>query len=155
MELFSWQGDDRYYVFNLKIAEIFLCLSACMDNTIFPADEFCQFVSSLLAKAKTLRNKDTMEKHLSPLITFIPDLVSNAPDDSKGYLLEAFTDAFWDCKVDCKLIFPYLDAVGKMLFPVGSFYGIHTKLPLLHNFFSLFFFFFFVGDVFRLLRNRT
>jgi pre-rRNA-processing protein IPI1 len=50
MELFSWQGDDRYYVFNLKIAEIFLCLSACMDNTIFPADEFCQFVSSLLAK---------------------------------------------------------------------------------------------------------
>lgn len=69
--------------------------------------------------------------------------------------LQAFTDAFWDCKVDCKLIFPYLDAVGKMLFPVGSFFGIHTKLPLLHNFFSLFFFFFFVGDVFRLLRNRT
>ncbi|EEC77439.1 hypothetical protein OsI_16240 [Oryza sativa Indica Group] len=114
---FHEKGDDRYYVFNLKIAEIFLCLSACMDNTIFPADEFCQFVSSLLAKAKTLRNKDTLEKHLSPLITFIPDLVSNAPDDSKGYLLEAFTDAFWDCKVDCKLIFPYLDAVGKMLFP--------------------------------------
>nr|CAE05994.1 OSJNBa0016O02.4 [Oryza sativa Japonica Group] len=70
-----------------------------------------------IQEAKTLRNKDTMEKHLSPLITFIPDLVSNAPDDSKGYLLEAFTDAFWDCKVDCKLIFPYLDAVGKMLFP--------------------------------------
>uniref|UniRef100_A0A0E0DF38 Pre-rRNA-processing protein Ipi1 N-terminal domain-containing protein n=1 Tax=Oryza meridionalis TaxID=40149 RepID=A0A0E0DF38_9ORYZ len=70
-----------------------------------------------IQEAKTLRNKDTMEKHLSPLITFIPDLVSNASDDSKGYLLDAFTDAFRDCKVDCKLIFPYLDAVGKMLFP--------------------------------------
>ncbi|KAF0890463.1 hypothetical protein E2562_002832 [Oryza meyeriana var. granulata] len=114
---FHEKGDDKYYVFNLKIAEIFLCLSACMDNTMFPADEFCQFVSSLLAKVKTLRNKDVMEKHLSPLVTSIPDLVSNAPDESKGYLLEAFTDAFRDCKVDCKLILPYLDAVGKMLFP--------------------------------------
>ncbi|KAL5216290.1 hypothetical protein ABZP36_007691 [Zizania latifolia] len=114
---FHEKGDERYYVFNLKIVEIFLCSSACMDNIMFPAEEFCLFVSSLLAKAKTLHNKDIMEKHLSPLITSIPDLVSNATDDSKGHLLEAFTDAFRDCKVDCKLILPYLDAVGKMLLP--------------------------------------
>uniref|UniRef100_A0A0D9W601 Pre-rRNA-processing protein Ipi1 N-terminal domain-containing protein n=2 Tax=Leersia perrieri TaxID=77586 RepID=A0A0D9W601_9ORYZ len=114
---FHEKGDDRYYVFNLKIAEIFLCLSACMDDSMFPAEEFCQFVSSLLSKVKALRNKDIMEKHLSPLIISIPDLVSNAPDDSKGYLLEAFTDAFRDCKVDCKLILPYLDSVGKLLLP--------------------------------------
>ncbi|XP_015692389.1 uncharacterized protein LOC102700798 isoform X1 [Oryza brachyantha] len=113
---FHEKGDDKYYFFNLKIAEIFLCLSACMDNTMFPADKFCQFVSSLLAKVKTIRNKDTMEKNLN-IITSIPDLVSNAPDDSKGYILEAFTDAFRDCKVDCKLILPYLDAMGKMLLP--------------------------------------
>ncbi|GJN26937.1 hypothetical protein PR202_gb14905 [Eleusine coracana subsp. coracana] len=69
-------------------------------------------------QAKTHRNKDLVEIYLSPLITALPGLISNAPDDSKGYLLEAFTDAFRDCKVDCKLILPYLDAVGEMLFDV-------------------------------------
>jgi pre-rRNA-processing protein IPI1 len=44
------QGDDRFFIFNLKIAEIFLCLSTAVDNTIFPAEELCQFVSSLFAK---------------------------------------------------------------------------------------------------------
>ncbi|KAM0827977.1 hypothetical protein ACQ4PT_067848 [Festuca glaucescens] len=39
-------------------------------------------------KAKVLRNKDLMETHLGPLITCIPGLISNAADDSKGYLLE-------------------------------------------------------------------
>ncbi|RLM66539.1 hypothetical protein C2845_PM16G10320 [Panicum miliaceum] len=68
-------------------------------------------------KAKTLRNKDLMEMYLSPIITCIPGLIFNAPYDSKGYLLEAFTDAFRGCKVDCKLILPYLDAVGEMLRP--------------------------------------
>ncbi|GJN02641.1 hypothetical protein PR202_ga20013 [Eleusine coracana subsp. coracana] len=71
-------------------------------------------------KAKTHRNKDLVEIYLSPLITALPGLISNAPDDSKGYLLEAFTDAFRDCKVDCKLILPYLDAVGEMLLDVAS-----------------------------------
>ncbi|TVT98346.1 hypothetical protein EJB05_56350 [Eragrostis curvula] len=87
-------------------------------------------------EAKTLRNKDLMEMYMSPLITCIPDLISNAPDDSKGYLLEAFTDAFRDCKVDSKLIFPYLDAVGEMLLHSYDYYGawIH-ELPgiLLHS----------------------
>ncbi|XP_062184458.1 uncharacterized protein LOC133888289 [Phragmites australis] len=115
--LFHEKGDDKFFIFNLKIAEIFLRLSAWMDSTMFPAEDFCQFVSSLLAKEKTLRNTDIMEMYLSPLITFIPGLISNAPDDSKGYLLEAFTDAFRDCKVDYKLILPYLDAVGEMLIP--------------------------------------
>ncbi|KAK3142350.1 hypothetical protein QOZ80_4BG0345410 [Eleusine coracana subsp. coracana] len=113
--LFHEKGDDKFFIFNLKIAEIILCMSAWIDSSIFPAEEFCQFVSSLLTKAKTHRNKDLVEIYLSPLITALPGLISNAPDDSKGYLLEAFTDAFRDCKVDCKLILPYLDAVGEML----------------------------------------
>ncbi|KQJ83050.1 hypothetical protein BRADI_5g12820v3 [Brachypodium distachyon] len=118
--LFHEKGDDRFFIFNLKIAEIFLCLSSWMDNTVLPAEELCQFVSSLLAKAKVLRNKDLMETHLSPLIAFIPGLISNAGDDSKGYLLEAFTDAFGGSKVDCKLMLPYLDAVRDMLHPEKS-----------------------------------
>ncbi|KAG2572684.1 hypothetical protein PVAP13_7KG197100 [Panicum virgatum] len=115
--LFHEKEDGKFFIFNLKIAEIFLCLSAWIDSTMFPAEEFCHFVSSLFAKAKTLRNKDLMEMYLSPIITCIPDLIFNAPDDSKEHLLEAFTDAFRGCKVDCKLIFPYLDAVGEMLLP--------------------------------------
>ncbi|CAL5016488.1 unnamed protein product [Urochloa decumbens] len=116
--LFHDKGDDKFFIFSLKIAEIFLCLSAWIDNTMFPAEEFCHFVSSLFTKAKTLRNKDLMERNLSPLITCIPGLIVNTRShDSKGYLLEAFTDAFRDCKVDCKLILPYLAAVGEMLLP--------------------------------------
>lgn len=115
--LFHGKGDDKFFIFNLRIAEIFLRLNVWIDNTVFSAEEFCLFVSSLFAKAKTLRNKDLIEIYLSPLITCIPGLISNAPDDSKGYLLEVFTDSFKDCKVDCKLMLPYLDAVGGMLFP--------------------------------------
>nr|CAB3487320.1 unnamed protein product [Digitaria exilis] len=84
----SVEGDEKFFIFNLKIAEIFLCLSEWIDNTMFPAEEFCHFVSSLFSKAKTLRNKDIMEMYLSPLITCIPGLVFNAPYESKGYLLE-------------------------------------------------------------------
>jgi hypothetical protein len=47
---FSWQGDDKIFIFNLKIAEIILCMSAWIDSSVFPAEEFCQFVSSLLTK---------------------------------------------------------------------------------------------------------
>ncbi|CAO2042608.1 unnamed protein product [Urochloa humidicola] len=115
--LFHDKGDDKYFIFSLKIAEIFLCLSAWIDNTMFPAEEFCHFVSSLFTKAKTLRNKDLVEMYLSPLITCIPGLIVNASDDPKGYLLEAFTDAFRDCKVDCKLILPYLAAIEELLLP--------------------------------------
>nr|CAB3484790.1 unnamed protein product [Digitaria exilis] len=84
----SVEGDEKFFIFNLKIAEIFLCLREWIDNTMFPAEEFCHFVSSLFSKAKTLRNKDIMEMYLSPLITCIPGLVFNAPYESKGYLLE-------------------------------------------------------------------
>ena len=121
---FSWQGDDKFFIFNLRIAEIFLRSNVWIDNTVFSAEEFCLFVSSLFAKvvpcssiltawirfvimlwiciiyltsfcfyqAKTLRNKDLIEMYLSPLITCIPGLISNAPDDSKGYLLEVLID---------------------------------------------------------------
>lgn len=115
--LFHGKGDDKFFIFNLRIAEIFLRSNVWIDNTVFSAEEFCLFVSSLFAKAKILRNKDLIEMYLSPLITCTPGLISNAPDDSKGYLLEAFTDSFRDCKVDCKLMLPYLDAVGEMLLP--------------------------------------
>jgi hypothetical protein len=50
----------------------------------------------------------------------------------KEYIqLQAFTDAFRDSNVDCKLILPYLDAVGEMLLPVGAFVGSELKF-LLH-----------------------
>jgi hypothetical protein len=45
--------------------------------------------------------------------------------------LQSFTDAFRDCKVDCKLILPYLDAVGEMLLHVGAFIGHCVKLALM------------------------
>ena len=46
-----------------------------------------------------LRNKDLMETHLSPLITCIPGLISNATDDSKGYLLEVcLMSLYWYVK---------------------------------------------------------
>ncbi|OEL32577.1 hypothetical protein BAE44_0006405 [Dichanthelium oligosanthes] len=89
--IFIHEGDDKFFIFNLKIAEIFLCLSAWIDSTMFPAEEFCHFVSFLFTKAKTLRNKDLMEMYLNPLIIYIPGLISNAADDSKGYLLEEKT----------------------------------------------------------------
>lgn len=47
---FSWQGDDKFFIFNLRIAEIFLRLNVWIDNTVFSAEEFCLFVSSLFAK---------------------------------------------------------------------------------------------------------
>lgn len=43
--------------------------------------------------------------------------------------MQAFTDSFRDCKVDCKLILPYLDAVGEMLLPVGSSSDIMLNVP--------------------------
>jgi pre-rRNA-processing protein IPI1 len=39
-----------------------------------------------------------MEIHFSPLITCIPGLISNAADDSKGYLLEVGLISL-DCSV--------------------------------------------------------
>jgi hypothetical protein len=45
----------------------------------------------------------------------------------KEYIkLQAFTDAFRDSNVVCKLILPYLDAVGEMLLHVGAFVGYWT-----------------------------
>jgi pre-rRNA-processing protein IPI1 len=62
--------------------------STAYDISSVPFHGFATVIGVFFNQAKVLRNKDLMETYLGPLITCIPGLISNAADDSKGYLLE-------------------------------------------------------------------
>ncbi|KAJ3679485.1 hypothetical protein LUZ60_017496 [Juncus effusus] len=110
-------GDERFYILNIKITEVFLELSRdSVGPTSYLTDKFLNFIQKSLVEKG---NKEQKEKNLGSLLIYIPKLVLQATQNWSEPLLEAFTRAFKECKVDSnsRLILSYLSAIEEMLLP--------------------------------------
>jgi pre-rRNA-processing protein IPI1 len=116
----SDKEDNRYFILNIMITEIFLCKS---DWTFTPADileRFLEFIEIALRdkignSAKS--SKAFYEKHSLSLIPFIPKLIAQLEKNWKIRLLLAFTKVFKNCKSESSLKLVCLSAIDEMVIP--------------------------------------
>ncbi|XP_022766966.1 uncharacterized protein LOC111311659 isoform X2 [Durio zibethinus] len=119
----SVKEDDRYFILNIVITEIFLHFHEwiCPSADVF--EKFLEFIeNALLGKicSSTRSGKATWEKHVPSLLPFIPKLVSEVTTGWQSCLLEAFTQTFKDCNPESSLKLACLSVIEEMLIPRGD-----------------------------------
>ncbi|XVF07541.1 hypothetical protein REPUB_Repub06bG0147900 [Reevesia pubescens] len=126
----SVKEDDRYFILNIVITEIFLHLREwiCPSANLF--EKFLEFIeNALLGKicSSTRSGKATWEKHVPSLLPFIPKLASEVTNIWQSCLLEAFTQTFKDCNPESSLKLACLSTVEEMLIPGGDMHYIEAS----------------------------
>ncbi|KAG6485677.1 hypothetical protein ZIOFF_054240 [Zingiber officinale] len=123
----EYTDDDKYIILDIKIAQIFLCLTKWVNGIDFLSDKLVEFIEFLLlVKVASLLNLHLvgtntrkkgahMENHIVSLLPFIPRLLSQITTNGKARLLEAFTCSFKECRVDSRLFTAYLSVVEELL----------------------------------------
>ncbi|CAN4089629.1 unnamed protein product [Withania somnifera] len=116
----SEKDGDRYFILNIVITEIFLQLS--YGSKLPPAllERFLEFIESSLSD-KICNGREAgkvhHEKHLIPLVAFIPKLIMQVSVAWKSRILQAFTTVFQNCIPESSMKLACLSAVEKMLLP--------------------------------------
>ncbi|XWS56064.1 hypothetical protein CRYUN_Cryun09bG0054800 [Craigia yunnanensis] len=116
----SVKEDDRYFILNIVMTEIFLHLR---DWTCPVFERFLEFIeNALLGKicSSTPSGKATWEKHVPSLLPFIPKLASEVTTGWQSRLLEAFTQTFKDCNPESSLKLACLSTIEEMLIHRGD-----------------------------------
>nr|GEV77408.1 hypothetical protein [Tanacetum cinerariifolium] len=115
----SEKDDNRYFVFNVIIAEVFFCLIDWSAPPSVFLDKFLVFIVDALSK-KAHSGKAFFQKHSLPLIPFIPKLIMQVDDTWKLHILQAFTEVFKKCDPESSMKLVCLSAIEEMLFPKDS-----------------------------------
>ncbi|XP_051150563.1 uncharacterized protein LOC127264984 isoform X2 [Andrographis paniculata] len=115
----SEKDNDRIFMVNTAITKVFLQLSNNAFSPYTPVEKFLEFIGSSLVTKMEL-GKVFYEKHLLPIIPYIPKLVMQISGDSRSHILEGFTEAFRNCNPESPMKFCCLTAIEEMLVPERS-----------------------------------
>lgn len=111
------KNDERYFVLNVVLAEIFLSFNEWTDTPI-PMEKVLDFVENTLSGkicCSTWSIKPVREKHLVSLLHFIPTLILQEEGSWKTRIMQAFTEAFKNCKPESSLKLACLSAIEELL----------------------------------------
>ncbi|KAH9737958.1 Ipi1 N domain-containing protein [Citrus sinensis] len=117
----SEKVDDRFFILNIVITEIFLRCSEWICPPGFLLEKFLQYIENALLGSTcsdSRSGKAVWEKHILLLLPFIPKLVLQVASDWKSCLLQAFTKIFEGCNPQSSLKLACLSAIEEMLIPV-------------------------------------
>ncbi|KAI3713299.1 hypothetical protein L1987_71874 [Smallanthus sonchifolius] len=112
----SEKGDNRYFMLNAIISDIFFCL---IDWSAPPSaflDKFLVFVVDALSEKAVHSGRTSFQKHSLSLIPFIPKLIMQVDDTWKSHILQAFTEVFKKCDPESSMKLVCLSAIEEMLF---------------------------------------
>ncbi|XP_074270765.1 uncharacterized protein LOC141594662 [Silene latifolia] len=117
MDYLSEKDDQRYFILNTVISQIYFTFRKWICPSLGLPDEFLEFVVDVLPKVRgvKLTNKALNEKHLVPLVPFIPSLIATVDSNQKHALLQAFTTAFKNSYADSSMKMACLKALEEML----------------------------------------
>ncbi|KAK6139648.1 hypothetical protein DH2020_026612 [Rehmannia glutinosa] len=115
----SGKGDDRIFMLNTVITKIFLQLSNWDYAPSALLEKFLEFIENSLA-TKVQSGKMFHEKHLLPLIPYIPKLATQISGDWRSRILKAFTEVFKNSNPESSMKIACLSAVEEMLAPERS-----------------------------------
>ncbi|KAK0587618.1 hypothetical protein LWI29_025899 [Acer saccharum] len=128
--------DDRFFILNILIAEIFLQYSEWICPPAVLLEKFLEFIEdALLGKicSDTRSGKAVWGKHVLSLLPFIPKLVQQVASDWKFRLLQAFTMTFEDCSPESSLKLACLSAIEEMLVPTDEMVCPYAIDPLFEH----------------------
>ncbi|CAH9080634.1 unnamed protein product [Cuscuta epithymum] len=115
------KGNDRYFMLNIVITEIFLKLSNVNHPPPALMEKFLEFIESSFC-GKFCHRKESgkviiHEKQLLALVSFIPELVTLLSGDFWKYrILQAFSDTFKICSPESSMKLACLSAIEEMMF---------------------------------------
>ncbi|GJU30927.1 armadillo-like helical domain-containing protein [Tanacetum coccineum] len=129
----SEKDDNRYFVLNVIITEVFFCLIDWSAPPSVFLDKFLVFIVDVLSE-KAHSGKAFFQKHSLPLIPFIPKLIMQVDDTWKLHILQAFTEVFKKCDPESSMKLVCLSAIEEMLFPKDSWLSTNTSDPEIVDF---------------------
>ncbi|XP_020535669.1 testis-expressed protein 10 isoform X2 [Jatropha curcas] len=133
----SEKDDDKYFILNVMIAEIFFNLSELICPPADLQEKFLAFIEyALLIKIRndSRSGRAFREKQILALVPFIPKLVAQVIGDWKSRLLQAFTKTFLDYNPESSVKLACLYAIEKMIFPrEGMLYPDESDSELLDH----------------------
>ncbi|KAK6147312.1 hypothetical protein DH2020_018224 [Rehmannia glutinosa] len=115
----SGKGEDRIFMLNTVITKIFLQLSNWEHAPSALLEKFLEFIGNSLS-TKVQSGKMFHEKHLLPLIPYIPKLATQISGDWRSRILKAFTEVFKNSNPESSMKIACLSAVEEMLAPETS-----------------------------------
>ncbi|KAK6145745.1 hypothetical protein DH2020_022565 [Rehmannia glutinosa] len=123
----SGKGDDRIFMLNTVITKIFLQLSNWEHAPSALLEKFLEFIENSLA-TKVQSGKMFHEKHLLPLIPYIPKLTTHISGDWRSRILKAFTEVFKNSNPESLMKIACLSAVEEMLAPIKENIGLNFSV---------------------------
>ncbi|KAK6147324.1 hypothetical protein DH2020_018236 [Rehmannia glutinosa] len=123
----SGKGDDRIFMLNTVITKIFLQLSNWEHAPSALLEKFLEFIENSLA-TKVQSGKMFHEKHLLPLIPYIPKLTTQISGDWRSRILKAFTEVFKNSNPESSMKIACLSAVEEMLAPIKENIGLNFSV---------------------------
>lgn len=116
----SGKDDDKYFILNILITEIFLRSIDWLCPSVALVEKFLDFFTTALSEevcSGTQSGKALHEKHVLSLIPFIPKLILQVAGYWKSRTLQAFTNIFRSCNLESSLKWACLSAIEEMLVP--------------------------------------
>lgn len=126
----SEKDDNRYFVMNVIVSEIFFCLSDWSAPPSAFLEKFLVFIVDAMSEkvCSTVHSgKAFFQKHSLPLVSFIPKLIMQVDDTWKSHILQAFTEVFKKCDPESSMKLVCLSAIEEMLFPKDSWLSPNTS----------------------------
>ncbi|KAL6575086.1 hypothetical protein OROMI_012371 [Orobanche minor] len=115
----SMKDEDRIFLLNTVIAKIYLQLSNWSYAPYALLGKFLEFIETSLV-TKVQSGKVFHEKHLIPLMQYIPKLILQISGDWRSHILMAFTEVFKNSNPKSAMKLACLSAVEEMLAPENS-----------------------------------
>ncbi|VVB13439.1 unnamed protein product [Arabis nemorensis] len=116
----SGKDDEKYFIINSLLTEIFLEVSEWSHLPIDLWNRFLEFIENTLVGKITRLNKSDHEKALLALLPSVPKLILRVDRDQRDKLLQAFTITFSNCKPESPLILACISIVRDMIIPNGD-----------------------------------
>ncbi|CAN8257038.1 unnamed protein product [Cochlearia groenlandica] len=135
----SGKGDERYFILNSVLTEIFLEVSEWSHLPTDLCNKFLEFIENTLLGKITKSNrisKPVHEKTLLTLLPFVPKLILRVDRDWRDNLLQAFTTTFSDCKPESPLKLACISIIRDMIIPNGDILYLSETDPTVNNYHS-------------------
>ncbi|KAF8096474.1 hypothetical protein N665_0307s0005 [Sinapis alba] len=137
----SGKVDERYFILNSVLAEIFLEVSdwshlhtdLCNRFLVFVENTLLDKISRSNGQRKTIP-KPIHEKTLLALLPSVPKLILRMDSDWRENLLQAFTITFNDCKPESPLTLACISVVKNVIIPNGDILDLSASDPTVKNY---------------------
>ncbi|XP_031127752.1 uncharacterized protein LOC116029851 [Ipomoea triloba] len=132
----SKKENDRYFMLNIVITEIFLKISHWDHPPPALMEKFLEFIEISLSEKichQMESSKVIHEKPLLALVSFTPELIMRVSGFWKSRILQAFTKVFKSCSPESLMKLACLSAIEEMMFSEHDWLYLDTSdLELLH-----------------------